>query len=248
MKLLERIAAASILLVLLLFPLSLLADTVNFEALFTNNTAFGVNLNSYTPDTGTSFTKVLTRDTAGDHLQARSSDDLGIGSGGCGLNEGVGYTADATYSSADYYVEVTMTDGDDADDYNWIGVRVEADGDGYWLRFNGDLVTFAQLYEASGGGVTWTTLGSAAGAAIADGSVVKLEVIGSAIKVYDDGAEIISTTDSTYTAAGKAGVGMGDLTNNGADDCSAQQLDNFKVTVIEAAAPSTASGSYGLIF
>jgi len=237
MRFFLRLSALSCIISLLLIPFVVLADTVNFEDTFTEAGSSAINLVDHTPDTGTSWTKVLTRDIAGDHLVVHGVvDDLSATLSSCLANEGAGYTADATYSNADYFVEVTMTDGDTSDDYNWIGVRVEADGDGYWLRFNADTVAFAQLYEASDAGVTWGTVGSAAGAAIADGSIVKLEIIGSAIKVYDDGVEIISTTDSTYTAAGKAGVGMGDLTNNGTDDCSGQDLDNFKVTVSAAAA------------
>ncbi len=214
------------------------ADTIIFNDTFTETV--NVSLPSHTPDTGTSWTKILSRDTAGDQLQALALDNLGIGIGGCGNNEGAGYTADATYSGANYYVEVTMTTGDTADDFDWIGVRLESDGDGYWLRFNNDATTFAQVFEVSGGGVTWTALGSAAAAQIANASVVKLEIIGSNIKVYDDGVQIISTSDGTYTAAGKAGVGMGDLRNNGTDDCSGQVLDDFKVTIVEAASSTTA--------
>ena len=245
MKLVKRLSAVSILLVVLslfLTPLVVLADTVNFEDQFTNTTASPVSLASWTPTpTGTKWLKVLSRDTATDQLYVSASDFLSpAGSINlCSLNEGAAYTADATYGTADYAAEVLMTTGDTADDYNWLGVRIEGDGDGYWLRFNADIANFAQLYKATAAGVTWTAIGSPAAAAIADGSVVKLEVIGSTLKVYDDGVEIISTTDTDFSLPRQAGIGMGDLTNNGSDDCSGQQLDNFKVTLYEAAGPST---------
>lgn len=208
------------------------ADTVNFNDTFTAGA--DQNLDAHTPDTGTSWTQVINTGTV-DLRVVASSDNLQAGD--CGLNDGAAYTADATYSGADYYAQVTMTTGDTLDDYNYIGVRVEADGDGYWLRFNNNVILsedLAQIHKRVAG--SWSTVGSPAGSQIANGSVVKFEIIGSALKVYDDGAEIISTTDTSITAAGKAGIGMGDIGAVSGADCSTQVLDNFSVTVIEAAA------------
>lgn len=66
----------------------------------------------------------------------------------------------------------------------------------------------------------------------ANGDVLKFELRGTTLKVYRNGSEILSVTDSALSAAGKAGVLWGNMTANGTSVASAWQSDNFKVTEV----------------
>lgn len=76
-----------------------------------------------------------------------------------------------------------------------------------------------QLFKFVNG--TSTQLGSSVGGA----GVAKLEMIGTAIKGYVDGVEIISVTDAAVSAKGYAGVQLA----GGGSDATGHQLDNFSV-------------------
>ena len=77
----------------------------------------------------------------------------------------------------------------------------------YMARYWGDSSDSWQLYSAVAG--SFTLLGSSAQALTDETAYnVKLEMIGTAIKLYKEGSStpLISATDSSITAAGKAGV------------------------------------------
>jgi hypothetical protein len=186
------------------------------------------NLESHTPDTGTSWTRLWATDATTRFLQV-----LAAGTVRCSGNTGdygLIYTADETYPSANYEVQFTFVTTFNtitpvyllariADQENMYGVRLVLSSGG----------SNAQLYKKVAG--TWSTLGSIV--TIADGSVVKLSVNGSAIKVYDDGVEVVSVTDSDLSAAGKAGVAHGggaELVASTDDTRATSMFDDFSVT------------------
>jgi len=160
-----------------------------------------VLLENHTPDTGTSWTRLWTS-AAG--LQWTITSNQAASE--TNPDDGVIYTADATPPSADYDVIFTMVGlGASSVRPMYIFVRVQ-DVDNLYGVFLATGVSVCQLYKKVSG--SWTALGSAFDEPAA-GSVCKLEIIGSALKFYDDGVEVASATDGDITAAGKAGVGSG---------------------------------------
>jgi len=160
-----------------------------------------VRLEDHTPDTGTSWTRlwgsaaglqwIITSNRAGSETD---------------VNDGVIYTADATPPSADYDVIFTVVGlGASVARPMYIFVRVQDVDNLYGVKLAIG-TSVCQLYKKVSG--TWTALGTAFDEP-ANGSVCKLEIIGGALKFYDDGVEVASATDGDITVAGKAGIGSG---------------------------------------
>lgn len=172
---------------------------VIFQDNFTDTST--TDLSSHTPDTGTSWTLLWQNGTNNFDIKTNN-----IGGEANAASDGFIYTADATYPSANYEVEYTQvglsTTGESP---VYIFVRIQDVENMYAVKIR-EATTLCQLYKKVAG--TWSTLGSAFDEP-ADGSVCKLQIIGSALKFFDDGVEVASATDSDITAAGKAGIGAG---------------------------------------
>lgn len=82
-----------------------------------------------------------------------------------------------------------------------------------------------QLHKFVAGAATQLGVNTAAGFNVGVTIAVKLEMIGSAIKVFSDGLEKISVTDTAITAAGKAGVRS--FSSATPSDTVGVHLDNF---------------------
>lgn len=187
-------------------------------------------LQSHTPDTGTSWTRLWGSVAALDWVitsnQATPENDA---------DDGTIYTADASGYIADYYAQWTLVAAPASTTRPvYAFVRIQDVDNLYGVR----LVSGAggcSLYKKVAG--TWSTLGSGF-TTPASGSVVKLEVIGSALKFYDDGVEVASATDTDISAAGKAGIGAGggaELVNTTDDSNPTNIYDDFSVVTIPAA-------------
>lgn len=77
---------------------------------------------------------------------------------------------------------------------------------------------------------------------LATGDVIKVEVRGTTIKLYQDTgggySEILSST-TTVTTAGKGGLGFGNILSASDDASAAQRWDDFKLTEFAAAGGAT---------
>jgi len=197
-----------------------------FEDAFTE--ASDTTLASHTPDVGTGYTLAWQDGSNPTFTVIAASDTL---KGVSANNSGAIYTADATYPSADYEVEFTYIDaaGFDTRPF-YVGVRLADIDNMYGVRISGLTTgTNAQLYKKVAG--TWEALGTAV--LIAKGSVVKVQIIGSALKLFDDTVEVDSVTDGDLTAAGKAWLGSGggaELVESTDDANSVSEIDEFSVT------------------
>src|SRR3990167_8328049 len=218
-----------------------------FEDTFTGND--DTALQNHTPDTGDSWTRIWTS-TDGTKYEIISNKIQQAGS----ANTGCMYTADATYPSADYDITCTMTElGVSTTNNIYLFVRVQDQENMYAVRLldQGGTDT-CQLYKKVSG--TWSALGDVF-TPPANGSVVKLEIIGSTLKFYDDGVEIASATDGDITSAGKAGIGGGggaELVASGddpsnisciIDDLTVNDLEVVTTTSTSSTSSSTSSTS-----
>lgn len=145
------------------------------------------------------------------------------------------YTHSASPPSANYSVSVDIYVVS-ADTTSNAGVVARADtatATGYMCRYRRG--TGVQLFKFNGS-ITATQLGSTVAGDFAVGSTTRLLLScqGSSIKVFKDGVEIISATDSSITAAGKAGLWLaGDGSSVGvhADVWRADSAVSFAGTV-----------------
>ena len=183
----------------------------------------GVLLQSHVPDTGTSWTRLWGTTNTNAEIntnRCRSDGDL---------NSGVMYTADGTYPSADYDITCTMVTMVAANDRPiFLMVRIQDQENMYAVRLE-TTASESSLYKKVSG--TWTAVGSLF-TKPADGSVIKLEIIGTALKFYDDGVELASATVSDISAAGKAGIGFGggaELVTSGDDGSTSNVIDTLTV-------------------
>jgi hypothetical protein len=191
--------------------------------------AVATDLAAHTPDTGTSWTQLQV--TGSRFFQIVADLDALRASGNSG-DSGFIYTADATYSTADYEVQVTFVTTFSTITPLYLMARIQDVENMYAVRIVSG-ASGMQLYKKVSG--TWSTLGSAV--TVADGSVIKLSVNGTAIKVYDDGAEVISVTDSSISGAGKAGLGHGggvELVTSTDDTRAVVMADNFSVNTLSS--------------
>ena len=193
-----------------------------FEDNFTDTD--GTLLQDHAPDEGDSWTRLW---------GSGAGIDAEISSNQCRakafLNNGVVYTADATYPSADYDITCTLV-GLVANDNRpiFLIVRLQDIDNMYAVRLE-TTATQSSLYKKVAG--TWSTLGSLF-TIPANGSVIKLEIIGDELKFYDDGVEIASATDSDISAAGEAGIAFGggtELVNSTDDGSTSNIIDTLTV-------------------
>jgi Concanavalin A-like lectin/glucanases superfamily len=163
---------------------------------------------------------------------------------------GVGFSTNYTTAappSADYNVEadiVVKTNNLSGDMAGVFGRLDTATNTFYMARWDSS-VTRWSLVEVTAG--TAATLATSTSGAITNGVTYKLRLnmIGSALKLYVDGVLTASATDATITAAGRAGIMDGAITTSPAKSASTGlHLDNFRVTPRAADSKGTNTGDY----
>lgn len=223
-----------VVLMLLLWAPSAQAATI-FQDAFTDTD--GVDLDAHTPDIGTSWTEVA---LVGSNQLGILSNTLQSETGNSG--QGSFWTAQGTYSSADYTVTLTVVDvGSGIGTVSWwIGCRIVNSGgiDGYAAAIaDPGNTNDVRIYRLDNG--TATKISSTEDVTPADGDIFQLECTGTSIGLKRNAAYVINPiTDATYSAAGEAGTGSGEIfgvteygTFTGHFD-----MDNFTVETISGAA------------
>jgi glycerophosphoryl diester phosphodiesterase len=128
-------------------------------------------------------------------------------------------------ASADYSVEADIYVASSPGNVSasLIGRASTTVGSGYFATLYG--ASGLRLYKQVGG--AFTLLNTYAFTIVAGTTYhVKLEMIGTAIKVYLDGVQRISVTDSAVTAAGKSGVRFANLGST-SNNTTNYHIDNF---------------------
>ena len=189
-----------------------------------------------TPETGTGWTQ---EDANSDWVfcydQDPSDDWFRPGSGGSSTHRL--YTADATYPSADYGIQLEGVDFDNGDDSQHLILRFQDMDNYYAVEFSDASPNGCHIFKnTTAGGIE--DIASAESCFAADGSIVKFEIQGSDLKFYDDGEVKVSGSDSDITATGKAGIGYGNLRVS-TDDLGTQTFDDVVVYTVGATAPES---------
>jgi hypothetical protein len=154
-----------------------------------------INLSAHTPEVGGAWTAL------GGTMNVSGGNGYCLGSS---ASSSASYNNGATPPSADYYVEIQIS-------------RVFAPGNSILTGMRGRYVDGSNFYEAyyNQAATRWemycaaTLLGTysvALSAVEASPDTVKLEMIGTSIKLYINGVQRISVTNATVSAAGSVGV------------------------------------------
>lgn len=139
--------------------------------------------------------------------------------------------------SADYYAEADVYVVSDVGETG-IAIRMDATVDTMYLGRYRKAGGAWELYKVVAG--SYTSLGTSS-ATLSVGSTyhMRLQAVGTAIKLFVDGTAVINVTDSDISAAGGAGVRV---TGSGAT--TGYHLDNFQVvSVTNASTQYVASGT-----
>lgn len=203
--------------------------TLVFSDLFSST--FTTELSNHAPTLGSGWTRLFevtdgSYNGGNSRLAVIGSSDTLQDNGWCGSSDGALYQTDDVMSGANYEVSVTQVNGDTGDDYSTLAARIQDANNMYAFTWN---ESDGRLYKRVSG--SWTALGAQT-SGIADGSTVVLKVSGTTISILDDGVTKRSVTDSTFSSPGRAGVGIGAVTDT-SDDCSSQSLDNFAVNLTD---------------
>ena len=186
--------------------------------------------------TGTAGTELSDADSNWTKAPSSSAQNIIISDAGRGRLDAVNAAASIYYhsgtpASADYSVSSTLFAKQASGGDTYIGVtgRQSTSVNTHYLAWYGGGITDAwQLYKVVAGAVT--QLGSNSGQVLTDetGYAVKLEMIGTAIKLYKEGSSTptISVTDSAITAAGKAGI-RGAQSTGSFGDTFGLHIDDF---------------------
>ena len=189
-------------------------------------------LSTHTPTNGTSWTKLIDN---GVDLWTQFYDNHVTVQANT-LNAGSLYQANGTYSSPDYDVSaiVTFSSGDSSYTRT-LAARIQDSNNMYALTYGR---YYMQIFKREAG--VWTALSGVAtpnilgdiGAPPYHGDTVTFRLQGNTLTALHNGATVLTVTDSTFTNAGSAGMGLGRITDATDDAGTGVGIDNFSVQSI----------------
>jgi hypothetical protein len=211
-----------------------LADTTIFADAFTGSG----DLTAHTPDTGTQWTLLL--DTSSPTRKAVLSANKADPDNNQN-SAGLLYTADATYSSADYQVEVRARFPNGGDNWVVLAARIQDSNDFYHVDYScrsGGEGGEAKIFKTVAGSITQlgdTFPGPNGGtSASGTGDLVKFRLVGSELTLLYNDVVIGQVDDGTHTGAGSAGLGWGNIGGDATGDLTnISYADDFAVTLMD---------------
>lgn len=168
----------------------------------------------------------------------RVRNNTSAGTGGLYYHSGAPATADYSVSSDLFFKEANGGNG-----LAGVTGRTDTTANTYYMaRYDGRTSDRWELLKVVAG--VSTTLGTSAEAITDETSHnIKLEMVGSAIKLYKDGGGVatVSVTDTGITAAGKSGLFV--YNSASANNTTGIHPDNFSADDVSASTPKTATSS-----
>ncbi|MEO5921125.1 MAG: LamG-like jellyroll fold domain-containing protein [Pseudolysinimonas sp.] len=148
-----------------------------------------------------------------------------------------GYTIDyttATPPSADYSVEADLYVKASIPAGETVGVigRMDTTANTFYMARWEQADTSWNIVKYTNGTVAYPGFLANQGALVAGETYrIRLEMVGTALKLYVNGVLKVSATDATFTAAGRAGIMDGaDASSAAKSDSTGIHIDNFQVT------------------
>lgn len=196
-------------------------------------------LASHTPDTGTGWTNIISIGSA--LLQVNGANDWAESDGTGGLSDGCLYTADATYPSADYEVSFRIASAvEGGDDTYILAARVQDSNNFYFAEFSSNAFRIGKCVSGTFSDIVSSTNFPAGPNRPDDEDIVSFTVVGSTLTFRVRGVAVGSGTDTDITAAGKAGLGIGEIGSGENTDCDSQRMDDFRVhSIVSGASDET---------
>lgn len=183
-------------------------------------------LSAHTPDIGTSWTNLWSGGGADFGVVALTD----VVTGNTVDNDGVIYTADTTYATADYDVSIDIAALFGTGATFYLLARLQDQENMYGIRFGSNGSN--DIYKKVTG--TWSLiLTGTAGYTLA--TTVALRVQGTTIAQVNDGVVVDSVTDADIATAGKGGMAGGggaELAISTNDWKSTAIFDNFSIATI----------------
>lgn len=215
--------------ILCIFPLNVFAATTIFSDTFNGS---GVVISSHTPDIGTSWTLLVNN---GMTISVKNSIPNYAAVTSNAANAGSIYTADGTYPSADYEISADAVFA--AGDSNYtrsLILRAQDANNMYLLRISNSTMT---IYKRVSG--TWTSLASGTGVGISDNlsspyriATLTFQVLGNTLTGKVNGVTKVIVDDSSITATGKAGIGLGYTAVSTDDGGTGVEIDDVLVQTV----------------
>jgi len=177
----------------------------------------GTNLSAHAADTGQSWTAVVgTMLIASNEVYASASPST--------------YRSSYTAASANAYVQATFRFLSSlASSANWLLCRSTATNTWYQGGYQQAGASGEGYYLGKTVAGTFTVIGYYAASPTGD-KVVRIETSGTTIRLLVDGAQVISATDSSITAAGNAGIRQGG--SNAATTTTGVHIDNMTAGIL----------------
>lgn len=201
------------------------AETLIFSDTFTGDN--GTDLVSHSPDTGTNWQEVV--DTAGTlNIQIQSNQARSSTSSS---NNSIVYVANPASSVADMKVTATMTAlSTGNDDPVGLVLRYQDTSNYYGCMIQTTTAPERVVwFDRRVGGVYSDAIGGDL-VNISANDVVSCSVIGTSLEMRVNDAVVVSTTDSSLSAAGKGGIYLGDYPACGTCDIvTGNTLDSFQI-------------------
>lgn len=207
-------------------------DTPIFSDTFTGTS--GTDLINHTPDTGTSWAEAEDTCTGSNWEITSNKARVAVGGSDCRILETATPASTTADMAADFAFIQGPTDALGAEDALGLLIRYADTSNYYACAIFGDTSSpyATSIFKRVSG--TSTTLISGTTAYVAN-DIIRCEAIGTSIKMYRNGAEILSTTDSGLSAAGKGGVFEGNAQTATDDVRNVWHIDDFHVYEITTA-------------
>jgi hypothetical protein len=199
-----------------------------FEDLFTEAGA-DVNLASHTPNTGTNWTEVEDTYSGGSFLEVESTtDDLRPDAGATNVRLVYRCNPTIALTGPDYDIEFVYS-ALGSNEPNGVIARWQDTSNTYFAEvwINGPSGYTMAIYKKVAGTVT---LLDSDNTAVAATNVFLFQLRGSTLKLFQDGVERCSVSDSAITTTGVAGVYWGNLAGIvGGDSSANNRMTSFKL-------------------
>lgn len=152
-------------------------------------------------------------------------------------NAGSFYTLEGTYPNADYEISSNIAFSAGTSSYTRsMGLRVQDANNMYLLRYGASTMI---MYKRVSG--TWSTIGTASGINLVGnlttpytGDSISFSAVGTTLTAKVNGVTKLTVTDSSITATGKAGIGLGYVNISTDDGGTGVGIDNVVVQTASA--------------
>ena len=200
--------------------------SIIFSDTFT--TASDTPLTSHTPDIGTSWEVFISHAT--NFFEVRGADVLRSDADTTSSKMAANSAPSPTTADVDVEIAIPSVLGTGTDDPIGLFARAVDNSNYYFILIHQSAADpDIRICKCDAGTISTLASGNMT---LANADVIKFELRGITLKLYQNGVERLSVTDSTFSAAGKCGVLMGNFVTSTDDINSTWVMDDYSVTEV----------------